>query len=89
MFRTQHQGALYHAIDLFERALKIAPDDPITLFNLALAYEELAKSVERRSEGYHEQKDLIDKAIEIYQKVLDIDHKNVQAKERMTKLMSS
>jgi len=73
---------LNRAIELFKKSLKIAPDDPITLFNLAFAYERLAKSYERRAMS----EELIVKAIETYQKVLNIDPENAQANERMRKL---
>ena len=72
------------AIPLFEKALKIAPEDTIILLNLAVAYEESAKSVEQIAES----KELIVKAIETYRKVLDLEADNARAKERMTKLIS-
>ncbi|MEW6676239.1 MAG: tetratricopeptide repeat protein, partial [Nitrospirota bacterium] len=71
-------GRLEESISLFKRALNIDPDDTITLLNLGLAYEELSKS--------YGQKDLINKAIETYQKVLELDPENAEAKERMSGL---
>lgn len=82
-------GRLEKAIDLFREALDIKPDDTITLLNLGFAYEQLAKSYELRAVSNEPRaisRELRVKAIETYQKILEIDHDNIQAKDRVTKL---
>lgn len=75
-------GLLDQSIQQLRKSLDISPRDPITMFNLALAYEELAKKKEQRAEG----KELRVKAIETYRKVLDLEPDNTRAKDRIEKI---
>ncbi len=77
-------GRLAEAIDLFKKAIKIKSDDAITLLNLGVSYEQLAMSYQSGAKS----RELKVKAVQTYQKVLELEPDNMQAKERMTKLMS-
>jgi len=76
-------GRLAEAVDLFRKALEVKPDDAITLLNLGVSYEELSKSMRQSAES----KELRAKAIRTYKEVLKLEPDNIQAKDRMARLM--
>lgn len=77
-------GKLAEAIDLFKKALDIKPDDAITLLNLGVSYEQLAMSYQSGTKS----RELKVKAVQTYQKVLELEPDNIQARERLSLIMS-
>jgi len=85
-------GRFEDAIIFFKKALKTKPDDTITLFNLGLAYEELAKRYAQRgrdSEQSEKHSEMIAKAIETYDKILELDPHHLQAARQRSALILS
>ena len=75
-------GLMNQAIEEFSKSLHIDPDNPITILNLAFAYEQLTKEKEQRAK----RTELRVKAIQTYEKVLAVDPDNVTARKRIRKL---
>jgi tetratricopeptide (TPR) repeat protein len=89
------KGLTEDAIAEYKLALELKPDNPDIHFNLGLAYEQLAKSYELRTmnkeqsaSGGAKSRKLRVKAINEYKKVLMLNPDDLQARERMTRLMS-
>ena len=81
------KGMTEDAILEYKLALKLETDNPDIYYNLGLSYEQLAKGYELRAMSY-EQKDFINKAINEYKKTLMLNPDDLQARERLTSLMS-
>jgi tetratricopeptide (TPR) repeat protein len=81
------KGLTEDAILEYKSALKLESDNPDIYYNLGLSYEQLAKGYELRAMSY-EQKDFINKAINEYKKTLMLNPDDLQARERLTSLMS-
>jgi len=85
------KGLTEDAILEYKSALKLESDNPDIHFNLGLAYEQLAKDYELRAmskEQLAESRELIVKAINEYKKTLMLNPDDLQARERLTSLMS-
>jgi tetratricopeptide (TPR) repeat protein len=79
------QGLTEQAIAELQYALTIKPDSSDIHYNLGVAYEQLAKSIEQRAKS----KELIVKAIGEYEKTLMLNPDDIQAKERMIRLRAT
>jgi tetratricopeptide (TPR) repeat protein len=78
------KGLTEDAILEYKLALKLETDNPDIHYNLGLSYEQLAKGYELRAMS----KELMVKAINEYNKTLMLNPDDLQARERMKRLMS-
>ena len=81
------KGLVGKAITLLRYALHIKPDSPDIHYNLGFAYEELAKSLGENVTSY-EKEDLMNKAVEHYKEAVRMNPDDIEARERLLKLMS-
>lgn len=85
------KGLIEETIIEYKKALEIESNNPDIHFNLGFAYEQLAKIYEQRAinkEQLAESRGLIVKAINEYEKTLSLNPDDVQARERMLRLMT-
>jgi tetratricopeptide (TPR) repeat protein len=79
------KGMTEEAISEYKIALELEPDNPDIHYNMGVAYEQLAKRHELRAMSYEH---FLNKAIAEYKKTLMLNPYDLQAKERMKRLMS-